>query len=201
MGHRKSNGMTLIELLVVVAIIGIIAAMAIPNFMDALDRARQKRTIGDIRVMVIAMQQFSVDFSGYPNTTYIGNIYETWPTINDAGGTPIIVPDYLQAVPAIDGWKVPYRYFSGPDRAEPVPELEGDQTVAGHYCVYSYGLDTMNGGPGIDGAAPATDVSAAYCADPSIAVGVKETYCYESDIVWGDSNFQQSPEGKQKKCG
>ncbi|OYV98709.1 MAG: hypothetical protein B7Z68_00255, partial [Acidobacteria bacterium 21-70-11] len=46
---RKQKGFTLIELLIVVAIIGIIAAIAIPNLLNAINRGRQKRTMADMR--------------------------------------------------------------------------------------------------------------------------------------------------------
>ncbi|HEY2737027.1 MAG TPA: prepilin-type N-terminal cleavage/methylation domain-containing protein, partial [Thermoanaerobaculia bacterium] len=55
--RAKTNqkGFTLIELLIVIAIIGLIAAMLIPNLLDAMQKAKQKRTIADIRITGTAM--------------------------------------------------------------------------------------------------------------------------------------------------
>src|SRR5258706_3949914 len=53
---RDSKGFTLIELLIVVAIIGIIAAIAIPNLLNAIDRGKQKRTMADMRSVGTAVE-------------------------------------------------------------------------------------------------------------------------------------------------
>ena len=62
--RRGQKGFTLIELLIVVAIIGIIAAILIPNLLDALQKAKQKRTVGDIRAIGTAWFSWLIDQVG-----------------------------------------------------------------------------------------------------------------------------------------
>ena len=54
--RNRQKGFTLIELLIVVAIIGIIAALLIPNFLDALQKAKQKRTVADKKPHNLVLQ-------------------------------------------------------------------------------------------------------------------------------------------------
>jgi prepilin-type N-terminal cleavage/methylation domain-containing protein len=58
---RNQKGFTLIELLIVVAIIGIIAAIAIPNLLNAIQRGKQKRTMGDLRTCATANESYSLE--------------------------------------------------------------------------------------------------------------------------------------------
>jgi prepilin-type N-terminal cleavage/methylation domain-containing protein len=58
-------GFTLIELLIVVAIIAILAAIAIPNFLEAQTRSRVSRVKGDLRTQAIALDSYYVDHSHY----------------------------------------------------------------------------------------------------------------------------------------
>lgn len=59
------GGFTLIELLIVVAIIGILAAIAVPNFLNAQLRAKIAGTQSDLRIMVDAMLQYHLDNNSY----------------------------------------------------------------------------------------------------------------------------------------
>lgn len=100
---RKNRGFTLIELLIVVAIIGIIAAIAIPNLLNAINRGRQKRTMADIRTIGTAIEAYAVDNSQYPE--------ETADSIANALAVHI-EPTYVKRAPRNDGWNFDMRAVS-----------------------------------------------------------------------------------------
>ena len=89
--RKNSKGFTLIELLIVVAIIGIIAAIAIPNLLNAIDRGKQKRSMADLRSIGTASEAYAVDNNFYP----IGAL---------AAVEPLLEPIYIKAMPLADGW-------------------------------------------------------------------------------------------------
>lgn len=63
---RKLKGFTLIELLIVVAIIAILAAIAVPNFLEAQVRSKVSRVRSDMRSMATAIETYYVDTNTYP---------------------------------------------------------------------------------------------------------------------------------------
>jgi general secretion pathway protein G len=86
-------GFTLIELLIVVAIIGIIAAVAVPNLLNAIDKGKQKRTMADLRSLGTAVEAYSVDTGKYPAG------FSNW-----AGLKTVLDPYFIKQPPDIDGW-------------------------------------------------------------------------------------------------
>ncbi|HBF33213.1 TPA: hypothetical protein DDW35_01490 [Candidatus Sumerlaeota bacterium] len=63
--NKKAVGFTLIELLIVVAIIAILAAIAVPNFLEAQVRAKVSRTQNDLRSQAVALEAYYVDWNKY----------------------------------------------------------------------------------------------------------------------------------------
>jgi type II secretion system protein G len=92
---RNQKGFTLIELLIVVAIIGIIAAIAIPNLLNAIDRGKQKRTMADMRSIGTAIESYAVDNNFYP---------KGMSNAGSAALTPFLSPIYIKTLPTADGW-------------------------------------------------------------------------------------------------
>lgn len=60
------KGFTLIELLIVVAIIAILAAIAVPNFLEAQTRAKVSRVVSDMRTLNVGIETYKIDTSRYP---------------------------------------------------------------------------------------------------------------------------------------
>lgn len=85
----RCKGFTLIELLIVVAIIAILAAIAIPNFLAAQVRSKVARSTSDLRTMATALESYYVDNNDYPLMglySYEGGVVDTW-GINSPEGT------------------------------------------------------------------------------------------------------------------
>lgn len=95
----KKEGFTLIELLIVIAIILILIAIALPNFLEAQVRARVTRAKGEIRTISIAMQSYYLDFNIYPSETESDIYSNRWNRFNRGHLWLTSPTKYLSTVP------------------------------------------------------------------------------------------------------
>ncbi len=168
--HRR--GFTLIELLIVVAIIGVIAAILIPNLLDSLQKAKQKRTVADIREVGGAWFSWLTDQVGAAAAGQQTFDFDFGSVISASDLQSTLFPGstffYIQTVPRVDGWGGEYEYRSNPATLRTTPIL---------------GIRS-----------PGRDQSA---ASGSYAVGPFISTDYDEDIVWADGFFITYPAGAQ----
>jgi prepilin-type N-terminal cleavage/methylation domain-containing protein len=77
---RTQRGFTLIELLVVIAIIGILAAMALPNFIKARSKAKEAESKSNGHAIQVAVERYAADRKNYPPFLYGGDCWSTFTT-------------------------------------------------------------------------------------------------------------------------
>ena len=88
--QQKQSGFTLVEIMIVVAIIGLLAALAVPGFIRSRLRSQGERTVNDCRIMDHAIDEWAIE-TGQKNgaavntTAAAGYLKGAWPT-NDAIG-------------------------------------------------------------------------------------------------------------------
>jgi general secretion pathway protein G len=108
----------LIELLIVIAIIGILAAIAIPNLLNAVQRGKQKRSMSDMRTMATALEAYAVDNNVYPNGVCNTASYTTTDTTLTDTSLSLLSPTYIANPVRKDGWDQFFLYGSPADNQQ-----------------------------------------------------------------------------------
>jgi type II secretory pathway pseudopilin PulG len=117
--------------LVLLAIIGILAAIAIPNFITALQRSKQKRTMADIRTVASALDAYGTEHER-----------EEFPPGETVGALRGPLQPYVAALPAIDGWETEMRYAPLPERGYVIVSAGADKTFQAEPTQYGRGPTT-----------------------------------------------------------
>jgi type II secretion system protein G len=126
MRHRRSAGFTLIELLITVAIIGILVAIAVVNYRAAIDRARQRRSMSDMRSLASAMEAYAADLDRYPPSAAFTLPPDLpLPTDTLLVARPYLQPTYMRLVPVADGWNSWFLYGTTPEKPTTPCALQG----------------------------------------------------------------------------
>jgi general secretion pathway protein G len=127
---RDLRGFTLIELMVVLVIIGVLAALIVPNVLDRTDDARATAARTDVNNLVQALKLYKLDNQRYPTAEQGLDALVRKPTV---GTVPPTWKPYLDKLPT-DPWGRPYQYVN--------------PGVKGEFDVFSFGADGVAGGEG-----------------------------------------------------
>ncbi len=127
-----TRGFTLIELMVVLVIIGILAALIVPNVLGRADDARAMAARTDVNNILQALKMYKLDNQRYPTAEQGLAALVTRPA---AAPVPANWKPYLEKLPN-DPWNAPYLYLN--------PGLHGEVDVL------SFGADGQAGGEGKD---------------------------------------------------
>jgi len=129
---RRQRGFTLIELMVVLAIIGVLAALIVPNVLGRADEARVTAARTDVGHLMQALKLYRLDNQRFPTAEQGLQALVTRPTVEPL---PQNWKPYIEKLPR-DPWGRPYQYLN--------PGLQGEVDVL------SLGADGQPGGEGFN---------------------------------------------------
>ena len=130
----RDHGVTLIEMMVVLVIIGIVAALIVPNVIGRPDEARMAVAKSDLKTIGAALEMYRLDARTYPTTAQGLHALTEKPT--EAPVPPVWATGGYLSTPPLDPWGNPYIYRSPADKAP--------------FEIRSLGSDAKPGGDGVN---------------------------------------------------
>jgi type II secretion system protein G len=136
---KKMRGFTLIELLIVIAIIGILAALLIPNALEAIQKAKQKSAMKEIMTVATACADYMTDHGDFTAILCSGPI---------AAGDPFMLAlssFYIKVIPVNDPWAHPYDVNLGSAAVLGLVTVDATSVGDDDFIVMSFGRDGTPG--------------------------------------------------------
>ena len=175
---RKRKGFTLIEMLIVVVIVGILAALLIPQFITSIQKAKQKGTMQDMNGIAKSLIDYITDVGYVPEQS--GAMV--------AGSTFIeeLRPFYVKAMPMMDQWGTAFYVYCGSDAIGSAGL--GGVTAAGpdDFVIISYGRDRRQTSFSFD----PMDPQSAYFELTSLP-------CFDQDLIIWNGSWIHAPKAGQ----
>lgn len=171
--RHRHRGFSLIEMVLVVAIIMIVSSVLIPNLIDAIHKAKQKRTMAELNMIGTAWLSWLTDQVGVASAGQ-SKLYDTdgFESVSYDELFHYLHPSstffYMDRVPRTDGWGSSLLYFRNPD-------LRSDRQLM--MCALAR-----------DNVADSCDISGPIPVAPFLATN------YDLDIIWADGYLVRWPE-------
>lgn len=138
--RKGKKGFTLIELLIVVAVIGILAAILIPNALSAIQKTKQKQTMKDIVSLATACASYITETGYAPDSEN-----QAGPLQSGSNFVAALSPTFMKACPIRDQWGNPFQVYTG-TTVSSAYSIPASGLGTEDFLIFSFGRDGASGG-------------------------------------------------------